>query len=62
MKLDHSLAPYTKTNSKWMKDLIVQQESIKILEKNTDSNLFNLGHSNFLLDISSEARETKAKK
>ena len=62
MKLNHSLVPLTKINSKWMKGLSVRQESIKILEKNTDSNLFNLGHSNFLLDISSEARETKAKK
>ena len=44
-----------------MKDLNVRQETIKILEKNTGSNLFDLGQSNFLLDRSSEARETKAK-
>ena len=50
-----------KINSKWMKDLNVRQETIKILQKNTGSNLFNLGHSNFLLDRSPEARETKAK-
>ena len=61
MKLDHSLSPYTKTNSKWMKDLIVQQESIKILEKNTDNTLFELDCSNFLQDTSIKARETKAK-
>ena len=44
-----------------MKDLNVRQESIKILEENTGSNLCDLSHSNFLLDMSSKARETKTK-
>ena len=61
MKLDHFLKPYRKTDSKWMKDLNVRQESIKILEDNTGSNLCDLGCSNFLLDRSPEARETKEK-
>ena len=52
---------YTKINSKRMKDLSVRQETIKILGKNTGSNLSDTGHSNFLLDMSLEARETKAK-
>ena len=60
-KLDHSLTPDTKINSKWVKDLNVRQESIKILEENTDNTLFELGHSNFLQDTSMKARETKAK-
>ena len=39
----------------------MRQESIKILEENPGSKLFDLSCSNFLLDISSKARETKAK-
>ena len=61
MKLDHFLTPITKTNSKWIKDLNVRQEPIRILEENTGSNLFDLSNSNFLLDTLLEARETKAK-
>ena len=61
MKLDLSLSPYTKINSKWMKDLNVRKESIKILEENTGNTLFELGDSNFLQDTSLEPRETKAK-
>ena len=52
---------YTKINSKWMKDLNVRQEAIKILEEKADKNLFDLGHSNFLLNTSPEAKDTKAK-
>uniref|UniRef100_A0A8C9D000 LIN1 transcriptase n=1 Tax=Panthera leo TaxID=9689 RepID=A0A8C9D000_PANLE len=61
MNLDHFLTAYTKVNSKWMKDLNVRQEAIKTLEEKAAKNLFDLGRSNFLLNTSPEARETKAK-
>ena len=60
-KLDHFLTPNTKINSKWMKVLKVRQETIKILQEKTGSNLSDLGCSNFLLDMSPKTRETKAK-
>ena len=44
-----------------MKDLDVRRESIKILEENIGSNLFNIGHSKFFHDMSPKARKTKAK-
>ena len=62
MKLDHFLTSYTKINSKWMKALNVRQETIKILEKKTDRNLFDLSCSNCSLDISPETRKIKTKK
>ena len=59
--LDRFLTPYTKMNSKWMKDLHVRPEAIKILQEKAGEKLFDLGHSNFLLNMSLKARETKAK-
>ena len=53
------LIPYTKINSKWMKDLNVRQEAIKILEEKARKHLFDLGRSNILLNTAPEAMETK---
>ena len=61
MKLDHIFTPHIRINSKWTKDLNVRHKTIKILEENIGRKISNIAHSNSLLEISSQARETKEK-
>ena len=60
MKLEHFLTPYTKINSKWIKDLTVRPESIKLLEK-IGKTLSDINHSKILYDPSPRILEVKAK-
>ena len=61
VKLDHLLTSHTRKNSKWTKDLNVRPETIKTLEENISSIISDIAHSNFLLDVSPQAGETKEK-
>ena len=61
MKLEHSLTPYTKINSKWIKDLNVRLDTITLLEKNIGNTLFDINHSNIFCELSLKVMEIKTK-
>ena len=61
MKLQHFLTPYTKINSKWIKYLKVQPETIKLLEENIGETLSDINHSRILYDPPHRILEIKAK-
>ena len=61
MKLEHFLTPYTKINSKWIKDLIIRPETIKLLEENIGKTLPDINHSRILYDTPPRILEIKAK-
>ena len=62
MKLEHFLTPYTKINSKWIKDLNVRPETIKLLGENISKTLSDISHSRILYDPPPRILEIKAKK
>ena len=61
MKLDHFLTPYTKINSKWIKDLNARPESIKLLQENIGRTLDDINQSKILYDPPPRVMEIKTK-
>ena len=61
MKLEHFLTTYTKINSKWINDLNVRPETIKLLEENIGKTLSNINHRRILYDPPHRVMEIKAK-
>ena len=61
MKLEHFLTPYTEINSKWIKDLNIRPETIKLLEENIGKTLSDINHSRILYDPPPREMEIKAK-
>ena len=61
MKLEHYLTPYTKINSKCIKDLNVRPDTIKLLEENVGKTLFDINHSKIFFDPPPRVTEVKTK-
>ena len=61
MKLEHTLMPYRKINSKWIKDLNVRPDPIKLLEENIGRTLYDINHSKILFDPPPRVTEIKTK-
>ena len=61
MQLEHSLTPYTKINSKCIRDLYVRPDTIKLLEENIGRTLFDINHSKVFFDPPPRVMEIKQK-
>ena len=58
-KLKHQLTPYTKINSRWIKDLNISCDTIKVLEENIGRKISDISHSSIFTDMFSTARDIK---
>ena len=61
MKLEHSLTPYTKINSKWIKDLDIRPDTIKLLKENIGQTLCDINDTNIFSDPPIRVLTTKTK-
>ena len=61
MRLEHFLTPYTQKDTKWIKDLNVRSETIKLLEENIGKTLSDTNHSRILYDPPPRILEIKTK-
>ena len=62
MKLDHQITPYRKINARWIKDLNISRDTMKVLEENIGRKISDIPHSNIFTDMSPRARDTKERK
>ena len=61
MKLDHQLIPYTKINSRWIQDLNISHDTIKVLEENIASKISDITFNNIFANVLPRARDVKEK-
>ena len=61
MKLEHQLAPHTKINSRWIKDLSISCDTIKVLEENIGRKISDIPWDNIFTDIFPRAKNIKVK-